>query len=170
MEVSYKLTQDDFYEAFVAHRNGTRSGRWVVRIVVAAAVLLTAATGYILVTFHDKEMFWAAVPLFLFGAFPVNILWLAPRLAARNQFKKQPLAHHPATLTVTSEAMQWRTADASSETRWAGFIRWIESKNEILLYPQRSIFLIIPKRAFSPNQLPELRSRLRENVKDGKRK
>jgi hypothetical protein len=164
MEVTYELVQRDFFDALIAHRNGSAFRKWTFRLVVLIVCLLA---GLLLLQFAlnpKSEPLAAFGPLFVFAVIWVALLWASPWLSARKQFSKQPGAQGPRTLVLNASGVHWRWNGGSADVEWKNYIRYLESKNEFLLYSSPAVFNIVPKRVFTPDQISELRELFAQNV------
>ena len=149
MQISYELTEQDFSESYVAHRNRSALNKWARRIFIWTAGLFTAV---VLFGFAVKPSVQAARALFPFLGLLIAwiaILWILPRRSMRRQFLKQPGAHGPRTLLLDSTGAHWRWNGGSSEVEWKNYIRSVEGKNQFLFYTSPACFNILPKRALA---------------------
>jgi len=166
MQIDYELTQSDFTEAFVAHRNRRGSAQWVRVILFWLIVLVSAVVLYGAVKSHN---FSPALPFFF-----ISFLWIVviqgiiPWWYVRRQYTKQPGAHGPRTLTLDETGAHWRWNGGSSDIEWKNYIRSVEGKNQILFYTSPACFNILPKRAIAAEQLSELRLLLDQNISSRK--
>lgn len=158
MEVTYQLTQRDFFDSFIAHRNRSVVRKWFLRIVVLTvfAFLVIGLLGAIL---RPYPKVWSDLtPLFVLAAFWIVLLWGSPWLAARRQFFGQPAAQGRRTLLLDSGGVHWRWDGGSSDADWKNYVRFLEGKNQFLIYTSPACFNILPKRALTAEQLSELRA------------
>jgi len=163
MEINYELTEKDFTESFLIHRNRRPATKWIRRIVISSMVLvcLFFFVGSLLA--HNTRT--------LMPMFALLILWvlifsgLPYRLTARRQFRKQPGAKGPRTLTLDAGGVHWRWNGGSSDVEWKNYIRFVEGANQILFYTSPACFNIVPKRALVPAQLSKLREMLEQNIR-----
>jgi len=164
MQISYELTEKDFGESFVAHRNRNAWSKWSRRGFVWIACLFTAI---VIIGFLAKPSAQAAKDLLPFLGLVVawiGILWILPRRTMRRQFLKQPGAHGPRMLVLDSSGAHWRWNGGSADVEWRNYIRSVEGKNQILFYTSPACFNILPKRALAVEQLSELRELLKQNI------
>jgi YcxB-like protein len=70
----------------------------------------------------------------------------------------------PRTLTVDAIGAHWHWFGGSSVLAWKSFIRWHEGKNEFVLYTSPATFDIVPKRAFSEEELKDFRGLLSQEI------
>ncbi len=164
MQITYELTQKDFTESYVVHRNRGGWRKWSRRLFVWIGVLFTA---FILLGFLVKPSVQAArnlLPFFaLVGAWIV-LLGIWPRWMMGRQFSKQPGAHGIRTVVFDVSGAHWRWNGGSSDVEWKNYIRSVEGQNQFLLYTSPACFNILPKRALAGEQLAELRELLKQNI------
>jgi hypothetical protein len=82
----------------------------------------------------------------------------------KQQFRKQPGAQGPRTVTFDTDGVHWRWDGGSADVAWKNYIRWTEGNNQILFYTSPACFNIVPKRALDAAQLAELREMLKQNI------
>jgi hypothetical protein len=110
------------------------------------------------------EAFFNFLPLFTIAALWAVIRWGCPWLAAKNQFSKQPSAQGQKNITVDTAGVHWKWDGGQSDIEWKNFIRWVEAKDNFLLYSSPVAFNIVPKRAFTPEQIDEFRTILNQHI------
>lgn len=165
MTLTYELQQRDFYEALVAHRNRSAWTKWFLRFMVIVLLLLigTVVLGAALIPdFHFAKN--NSLSLLLLAAFWTFFLWGQPWLAARSQFGKQPSAQGPRTMLLGDAGIHWTWNGGSADIQWRNFVRFLESKNQFLLYSSPACFNIIPKRALTTDQIDTFRKLVAENM------
>ena len=164
MQITYELTQKDFYEALIAHRNRNRFTKWVYRLLVPIVFL---QVGYCLVQVvlePDWETVMPLFPLLGVAAFWAILIWFCPWWAARNQFSKQPAAQGQKTMLLDDAGVHSKWSGGNSNVEWRTYIRWVESKGQFLIYPSPACFAIVPKRELTPEQIAEFRAQLAEHI------
>jgi YcxB-like protein len=164
MEVTYELTQRDFLDSFIAHRNRSKFRKWSFRILVSA-ILVVVGVGLIAVAVQPNRQALASFgPLVVLGVMWVALMWVTPWWAARRQFSKQPSAQGPRTVLLDAEGIHWRWSGGSADAAWQNYVRFLEARDQILFYSSPACFNIVPKRALTPGQLSELRALLARNL------
>lgn len=98
------------------------------------------------------------------------ILWIvwffgAPYISARSQFRGSPSAKSPMSLTTADEGLHFRSQQTDSKVDCSAYVNWVEGKAIFAIFPHPRIFIVIPKRAFSSDQLIEFRELLRQKIK-----
>jgi hypothetical protein len=169
MQVTYELTQRDFYEALIAHRNRTAAKKWSRRLL-ALVVLLALVLCLVLFAVHANS----ATASSLTPALVVGVVWLAllralPWWVARTQFTKQPAAKGLRTMVLDGTGVHLSWEAGNSDTGWRNYTFRLEGRNQFLLYSSPTSFAIIPKRALTPEQIAEFRALLAEHIGGGRR-
>ena len=148
--LEFEYTFADYLEASRTH---TRRGRFkdiLGYIIVAIPVLALGFTVVDALWLDPKPVDMTQVGgLLIVGTF----LFLASpfffRLMVRKRWNMQPQLHKTITYEVDSDIVCVITETATPEMKWASFSRFVESKNLFLLYPNKLVFHMIPKRAFA---------------------
>jgi YcxB-like protein len=165
MQISYELTEKDFGESFVAHRNRNALSKWSRKVFVWTVALCTTLA---IIGFLAKPSAQGArnlLPLLALVMVWIAALWILPRRNLRRQFLKQPGAHGPRMLLLDSSGAHWRWNGGSSDIEWRNYIRSVEGKNQILFYTSPACFNILPKRVLAAEQLSEIRELLKQHIR-----
>jgi hypothetical protein len=159
MEITYHLEQRDFYDALIAHRNRSKRMKWFHRLIAYIIFIFVGIGGFIGIVL-EPNLQWLKnfFSILLIAAFYAGILWALPWWMAKNQFSKQPAAHGSKMVSLDSSGVHWRWDGGSSDIEWKNFIRVHEAKSQFLFYSSPFFFNIVPKRAFTPEQLTAFRA------------
>jgi hypothetical protein len=156
MEVTYELTKADLVDGVKVHRNRSAFSKWFPRII-ATIVFIGAGLGLLqMACSRTSQTFSNFAPLFVLAALWAGIIWVSPWLFAKRMFG--PSLKGPRTIQVDAGGVQLRWSGGKSEFAWNNFIRYREGSNRFLLYTSSSLFTVVPKRAFMPQQLSEFRT------------
>jgi hypothetical protein len=162
MEITYELTQKDFTESFVAHRNrrplikwARRTLVWAVLVVLALVFVGSVRTG----NTRTLMPFFAVVAFWLLVVAGLPTWW-----SARRQFLRQPGAHGTRFVLFDDAGAHWRWNGGSSDIEWKNYVRFVEGKNQFLLYTSPACFNIVPKGAISREELSEARNLLKQRI------
>jgi hypothetical protein len=164
MDIAYELTQRDFTEAYAAHRDRSSWSKWSRRVSVWITGLITSFILFGLLVKPSAQDAKVLMPYFGFVAMWLLIIVFLPRWSIRRQFLQQPAAHGPKTLLLDSLGAHWRWIGGSSDVEWKNYIRWVEGKNQFLVYTSPACFNVIPKRVLADEQLAELRGLLKQQI------
>ena len=165
MEVTYQLTVVDFRRAIKASRKRSSFLRWAYPISQGIAIVSLGLAATRLALDRHNPALRNVTPLYI-----LLILWsawyfLSPYLSARSQFRGSPSASTPITFAAANDGLHFRSQKTDSKVDWSAYMNWVEEKTIFALFPHPRIFIIIPKRAFSVDQLVEFRELLRKKVK-----
>jgi hypothetical protein len=164
MEVTYELTQRDVFDSLIAHRSGSAFRKWTFRLSLSLALIVGGTSLLELaVRPHGANLANFALTLALAAIWAV-FLWAGPWWRARNLYLKQPSAQGPITVLADAGGLHWRWNGGSSDLEWKHYIRHLESKRQFLLYSSPVLFIIVPKRALTPEQVSEFRTLLAQNL------
>jgi hypothetical protein len=164
MQIDYELKQDDFSQSFTAHRNRNVFTKWLIRLRMSFAILVTFILAFGLIVKPNAQDTKNLVPFFGLILMWVALLWGLPRWSARRQFLKQPGTQGQRTVLIDESGVHWRWNGGSSDIAWKNYVRSLEGKKQFLLYTSPACFNIIPKRVLTPERLLELRALLTQNI------
>jgi hypothetical protein len=164
MEVNYELTQKNFYDSFIAHRNRTALNKWSYRLFGFFAVFLVCVGLLGLVMRPGAQALVDLARLSVLAFLWIALTWVLPWWSAKNQFSRQPRAKGVKTMMLDAAGIRWRWDGGSAEIEWKDFIRWVECNTEFLIYSSPACFNIVPKRALPDEKLAEFRTILTKNV------
>lgn len=164
MQVTYQLTPEDFYQGFLAwrsQRKWQKWTRWVAYFVVGAALLISLLTLFFYRSASTTPVARGGVA---FGVIWFAWMLLAPRFLLRRQFRNHPIAQSAIGLNASETGLEIHSAHSDSKVAWSAYVRWGESESAFVLMPQPRIYITIPKRAFSAEQIGEFRGMLQRNI------
>ncbi len=167
MHITYQFSQRDFLDAVSTGRKYNAMLRWfryIAFLFFIFTVITFALTVWGIVLRRTPIVFSDVVVQLAFIVMWVGILWGLPRYEAGKQFRQQPAVQGERQLNIGPEGLVTVTPVSRSETSWKTFIRWGESKTVFLLFTSPACFSIIPKRAFTPEQLIEFRAMLQQHI------
>src|SRR5690348_4763711 len=108
MEISYSLTQADFYRSFLAHRNRNTFSKWLFRLLVPFCLLLVVASFLIFAFSRNADTVSNVKPLGSLALVWILIVWGAPWWSARRQFRGQPAAQGERSLVIDGDGIHCR--------------------------------------------------------------
>jgi len=160
MQVSYELAEQDFLDAFQARRRRRVRWLWPVVWTLLAAVILLSGFLYL----QCPRALMRLAPLYGLLLFILILVRLLPPWVARMQFRRQPAAQGTRTLDISEKGLISEGATLKSESRWSHYTGWSEAETVFLLIASPLLYIIIPKRAFSAEQLAEFRALLTRHI------
>lgn len=166
IQITYALNQRDFFESMIAIRNRKTWAKWFFRVTPAFLVCLVV---FLVLTSPRLQLISTLILLLSLLLLWTLLLWVSPWLSARTQFLKQPSAQGQRMASFDGNAVNWQWDGGSSIVEWKTYMRWMESKNQILLCSSPIQCGIVPKRALNAEQLSELRMLLTQKIGAGLR-
>lgn len=135
------------------------------RARLAIALIIAASYGSLMVMGGGNG--WGQnVQLIVFGVLFVGFLWVSPALSARRLLRAIAKGgDRHASYRFDAEGVTIRTAGTTSSIAYRSLVESREGKTALLLYVAPNVANIVPKRAFSDEDLPRVRLWLAENVK-----
>src|SRR5206468_9305517 len=141
--VTYQLSQRDFLDLHIAHRNRSVLAKWSFRLILSIAFIFLGLGLVSVAVRPNSQNLSGLVPMFAIPIMWAVLMWGSPWWAARNQFSKQSVAHGPRTMRLDSTGVHWRDegsvftlfvaprASISSRNAHSHSIKW--PRSEILL-------------------------------------
>ena len=146
IQLNFQYTEADFLEFLRNYFIRHRLPLWGTLIGVMLLLSLLFRTGPI-----------SASTLLPFVALVLTWFWLQHSLGKRN-FKAAPEMQEPRLCSIDAEKITVTGQSFSSEFLWNEVLRLIETKGLFLAYTSNANAVILPKRAFSEQQLSAFRT------------
>ena len=126
---------------------------WYCRGILDFSTLIPLIAGLAvpsLLFLYDYPRLAGIAAIYLF--YPPLALYMRVSRFARKNSKLQ----QPTRLTYSALKLKLETADSMHQIEWQNFEGWIETRGYFfLIHRNDSLDLIVPKRAFNPNQLAD---------------
>ena len=165
MQVTYTLTAVDFRDALIAYRNRNLFSHWALPSLAFLLALLAAIQGYLELNEAAPSWMRWSLPLTLFGIWTLlHCYWALPRYSAQRQYSNNPSAKEKVTLHVQESGLRFVTESGDGTVLWRRYIKWLEVECVFVLVHTPQFFVIIPKRAFGPDELALFKQVLRQNI------
>jgi hypothetical protein len=155
MDISFQVTLEEFAEAGRAFSAQRWLGRWANSLFYLVGTLTMIGTLY-----YAWEYGGEAYPLGLILGVTLLAIPSAMRASVAANFKKRSAFQKPVTMVIGDEALELTTVQSQAKVAWGAFQRVLETRNVCLLFLDAESYIMIPKRAFSPEQLAEFRDLL----------
>jgi len=98
-------------------------------------MLVAVAIIFGLILQHGIQLTKDYLPLFGLVVFWFLILWAWPRWTMKQQFRKQPGAQGPRTVTFDADGVHWRWDGGSADVAWKNYIRWRKARIKFFSIP-----------------------------------
>ena len=165
-EITYQLTEEDYWEAYRLWRGKTTAGRFKVGYVLLLGALVPV------IIFHGQ--FWkvwfsdwtlllmACVPVGLMLFMVAMLLWVMPRRGMKRLMSSED-SRNPVVFRWDAEGLGFKATTTEARVTWAGVKRWWEGAG-VFVIVREQVMSPVPKRAMTEEQVSELRGLLREKV------
>jgi hypothetical protein len=163
MQITYQLTPEDYRNGLMAWRNLRPWRRW--GMLALAVWMCVIFLGSIVQLFAAPVHFVTVLAGIGFSVVVLVLIWAGPSLSARKQFRNTPTAHSPVTIDASDLGLHIQSVHAESQVAWSAYMAWGEYKSVFVILPQARIYVPIPKRAFTAEQLVEFRELLSRNIR-----
>jgi hypothetical protein len=160
LRIKYAVSMEDFLDAQRADR-ALRQGRHSATIITIGCVVL-ATLGVVYVVLHPAET--AGYILIVCAVFLPLMRGPALLQEVRRQYRLDKNLQYEVTMEIDGDGIVSSNLVDSGRTLWQGFHRALEANSVFTLYPSDKIVVIIPKRAFTPEQLTEFRELLARKI------
>jgi hypothetical protein len=152
MSIQIQLTLKDYLRAYRAHM-----GWNYFSFPILGSVFIIAGVCELSLFGRSVASGLAAIG---FGVFCL----VALPIGLRRNFKANKKISIPFSVTASGEGIELTSEHGNSFTRWQAYIQFAETDDVLLLYPQRLLYNVYPKRFFAPEQLEEFSRLVHANV------
>lgn len=163
MKISGQLDWKDYLKAQRLHMRPSRAARaalYVAMVVVIGAL----AYGFGAMAAGAGAEIWSwLLPLVIIGGLTVLYYYVLLPWNVRRIFSQQKELSVPLEHEITDSALVSSSQYGSGVRPWADFHKWKEDKDVLLLYMSDVMFVLIPKRFCTAEQVEAIRSHLVAN-------
>jgi hypothetical protein len=151
LELKFTYTETDYQEFLQNFFWRNRSRSYLILGVVALVVM-----GWVLKDSLFTPRFWISIllPIVMIAA----LWWGILKFSGRRAFQMTPQMLEPRSCLIDTEKTVITGQTFKSEFSWTGVQSVIETRNLVLLYSSKTSAVILPKRAFAPEQLSAFKS------------
>jgi YcxB-like protein len=169
MKIVYRISEQDFMDAqrlYLANLR-PRYRRFVRSLMpwIGALVLIIQIAYIILVPERNLAL---SVIGFLIGFYLIYCGHFAIRRSVRRFYRNNLHYKHEFTADISESGVHIVTAVDDSQSKWEGFVRFLESDRIFMLFYSELTFIIFPKHAFAPGEAEQFRELLRSNIPTSK--
>jgi hypothetical protein len=164
VQITYQLTADDYRHGAIAWRSLRAYRKWFVpgvSFLCGVALARSIQQAYERPTSLNLAVAGALIGVAVFW---IVVVWLGPPFSARRQFSSMPTAHGPITIEASESGLHILSVHTESRVAWSAYVAWAEERSVFIILPQPRIYVPIPKRAFTAEQIVEFRETLRRGI------
>jgi uncharacterized membrane protein YbaN (DUF454 family) len=157
--ITLQFTQERAdYEAFIRHYTTKGRGRrsfWIIGLLVLGVGVMNVALSRQPI---GTTLLFTLLPIALFLAFFAFFYRFLLRRNLSKTLEASPQFWEKRTVTITDEGLVINGETFNTDYTWKGITQLEETKDVFLLYSSPVTAVLLPKRAFSPEQLTEFRN------------
>jgi len=164
MHVDYEISENDDLDGqrLAIKNSSVRMVRWMPFVLPCFGALGVVFLVHGILT---QGFSVSVLPGMVFALFFLSIpLW--SKLTQKNHYAKSNALHGRLTLDVDDSGIHFGGPITSAQIAWAYFGKFFEDERVFVLYQKnQAIFHMVPKRAFSADQVAGFRQYLQQNVR-----
>lgn len=163
MKICYSLTPEDYreYQELYLTRMARFWEKYHYRIFVTFGIIvLLAGLNWIFVEHRESYPGWVAI----LGGLYLLFAGVWGRLKWRRWFGKHAHLYQDLEGEITEEGLSVRSRTEETRAKWEHYSTFVESQNLLVLLDPQENWLVLPKRAFAPEDLRSCLKLLRGNV------
>lgn len=163
MNFEYRLTNQDYQEAYKANYQSQRIGYWLLWLV--AGLLFFVGCLYVIAPRGDRPI------SLLLGTLSIGLgISLIPevyhRLFFSGLWRSHPVVREPVSIEITEDWLVYHSDSIRAQIKWHVYTHFLETPNLFLIYPNHHLYGVLPKRALEhPDRISEFRQFLRQKVR-----
>lgn len=163
VNLEYRLTNQDYQEAYKANYQSQRIGYWLLWLVAGLLVLVGCL--YVVAPRGDRPISLLLGTLSIIGGIAL-IPEVYHRLFFSGLWRSHPVLREPIFLEITEDWLVYHSDSIQAQIKWHVYTHFLETPNLFLIYPNPHLYGVLPKRALGhPDQISEFRQFLRQKVR-----
>jgi|GEM_PF-6672547 hypothetical protein len=165
IEIEYSLSKGDYLEGYSFY--GKKSVRRKINIA-CSIILIAASLVLILLSLEwSFDLFNFIIALFFAAAGISELTGIMNigRIMASVHFNGNEKFRELQKIVFSNDGLDYETRGGRSKIEWSYYNKFLESKNTFILIYGKSLYSIIPKRAFNAVQLEDFKKLLAEKIK-----
>lgn len=160
MNITYKLTQDEYQKAVILHLNrGNRLVMLAIYIALAVGIVFLGTDFS-----NTREVITNVLAIFFSVAFYMLFVRMISAYQAKSIYKKSPALQYEVTLRVSGKGITLDKKTNNATIPWKAFSKWKEDEKFYILYTGPRQFNVIPKHALNAAQRKELDAYLEKYI------
>jgi uncharacterized membrane protein YdfJ with MMPL/SSD domain len=160
VNIEFQRTVEDYREAVTA-RQKTLLGRKMTRALLWCAICIF---GSALLVFLGVKQALAMMVIAACTLIPALTFYVIRPYWLVRDFRRHPNFARPVQMRIDDSGLHSQSEVWNETTKWAAYVKYTETENLFLLYLGARLVEIIPKRAFSGDQMEEFRCLVRTNL------
>lgn len=152
MNISYKLTLNEYQEAVNFHYKNTKRPLFISLFVGFATFMMLVGTDFN----NTREVINNILMVFFALSFYILFTRMVTAYQAKKVYNDSPLLSKEITLQISGKGVKQDKNNNEKTLAWKYFSKWIENEKYFIIYTSRYQFNIIPKRVMDDRKRNEL--------------
>jgi hypothetical protein len=160
MNITYKLTQDEYLQAVTLHhKKGTRLIRLAIYVALASFIVVVSTDFS-----NSREIIVNVLAAFFSIAFYMLFVRLLTTYQAKSVYKKSTILPYETTLHISGKGIRFDKNNKNVLIPWSAFNKYKNDEKFYLLYTNPRRFNVIPAHAFNEKQKQEFDAYLKKYI------
>jgi len=156
MNITYKLTLNEYQEAVNYHYKSGKRPLLVAVFLGAATFMLLVGTDFS----NTQEVINNIIITFFALSFYILFTRMITAYQAKKMYKNSPILSNEITLHISGKGIKKSKEEQSHRLAWDKFTKWKENEKYYLIYTNIYQFSVIPKMAMNEAQIKEFQEYL----------
>jgi hypothetical protein len=161
MNITYKLTQDEYLQAVHLHyKRGKRRILTLAIYALVALLIVIVGTDFS----NTREIITNMIAAFFSISFYILFVRILSTYQAKSVYQKSTTLHSKVTLHISGKGIKLDKNHNNASIPWNAFSKWKKDERFYLLYTNPRQFNVIPIRAMSEMQENEFDTYLKKYI------
>ena len=160
MNITYKLTQDEYQQAVNLHHKKTQRMIFLAVYVMVAAIIVAVGTDFS----NTREVITNMLAAFFSIAFYMLFVRMISTYQAKSIYQKSTVLPYETTLHISGKGITLHKEGDKPSIPWSVFSKWKKNDHFYLIYTSPRQFNIIPTRVMNDSQKKELDAYLEKYI------
>lgn len=152
MNITYKLTLNEYQEAVAFHYKNTKRPLFVSVFLGFATFMILVGTDFT----NTREVIYNILLVFFAVSFYLLFTRMITAYQAKKFYNKSSILSKEVTLHISGKGIKENTKDNNKTIEWKYFTKWLENEKYYILYTSKYQFNVIPKRVMDEKQKEDI--------------
>ncbi|TNF43852.1 MAG: hypothetical protein EP216_03080 [Epsilonproteobacteria bacterium] len=160
MNITYKLTQEEYLQAVNLHHKKNKRVLRLAIYIILATMIVVFGTDFS----NTHEIIVNVIAAFFSIAFYMLFVRMLTAYQARSVYQKSAILPFEVTLHVSGKGIKFNKEKNKGSIPWSAFSSWKSDEDFYLLYTNPRRFNVIPSRVMSETEKKELEAYLQKYI------
>ena len=160
MNITYKLSPEEYLQAVNLHHKQNHRGVKLAIYIALAAIIVVAGTDFS----NTREIITNTLAAFFSISFYMLFVRMLSAFQAKNIYTKSTILPYEMTLRISGKGIRLDKTGSEKTIPWSTFSKWEKNERLYLIYTTPRQFNAIPTRVMSEIQINELDDYLKKHI------